>query len=49
MSKPTLNKKKIKKEEYKHIPINPIRFDLIVKGIGRRKLGKTIIKVKGGL
>ena len=31
------------------IPIDPDRFDQIVKGIGRRKLGKTIIKVKGGL
>ena len=36
-------------KEYKTIPINPARFDQIVKGIGRRKLGKTIIKVKGGM
>jgi len=31
------------------IPINPNRFDQIVKGIGRRKLGKIKIKVNGGL
>ena len=28
------------------IPINPILFDKILKGIGRRKLGKTIKKIK---
>jgi len=39
--------KKIKK--CKVIPINPERFDQILKGIGRRKLGKTTIKVKRGL
>jgi len=31
------------------IPIDSDRFDQIVKGIGRRKLGKTTIKVKRGL
>jgi len=39
----------LKETKYKVIPINPARFDQILKGIGRRKLGKTIIKVKGGL
>jgi len=39
----------LKETKYKVIPINPARFDQLLKGIGRRKLGKTIIKVKGGL
>ena len=39
----------LKETKYKVIPISPDRFDQIVKGIGRRKLGKTIIKVKGAI
>jgi len=39
----------LKETKYKVIPIDPARFDQILKGIGRRKLGKTTIKVKRGL
>ena len=39
----------LKETKYKVIPINPIRFDQLLKGIGRRKLGKVTTKTKGGL
>jgi len=36
-------------KEQKTIPINPARFDQILKGIGRRKFGKVTTKVKGAI
>ena len=39
----------LKETKYKVIPINPDRFDQILKGIGRRKFGKVTTKVKGAI